>query len=81
MRRVPTKQVKHLTRRQTEVLCLLVGGWTLKKAAALLQVSPSTVMFHKYRLMRMLGLKTYADLVRLIKQRLLNVQVRRVQSP
>jgi DNA-binding CsgD family transcriptional regulator len=60
MQHLPTKEGKHLTRRQREVLCLLVGGWSTQKTAAILQVSPHT---HKYRLMRMRGLKNCPDLV------------------
>ena len=41
----------------------------MKEAAALLNVTPRTVAFHKYRLMGELGLKTNAELVQFaIKQ-------------
>ena len=52
-----------LTPRQREVLQLFAEGRSAKEIAAILNVSPRTVEFHKYRLMDDLGLKTSADLV------------------
>ncbi|MCZ6572361.1 MAG: response regulator transcription factor [Planctomycetota bacterium] len=52
-----------LTPRQREVLQLLAEGHSMKEAAGILNVTPRTVAFHKYRLMEELGLKTNADLV------------------
>ena len=52
-----------LTARQREVLCLIAEGRSMKQAAAALQVSPRTVAFHKYRMMRQLRLRTSAELL------------------
>ena len=52
-----------LTPRQREVLQLLAEGHSMKEAANILDVSPRTVAFHKYRIMEGLQLKTNADLV------------------
>ena len=51
-----------LTGRQREVLQLLAEGRSAKEAAAILNVSSRTIEFHKYRLMRQLGLQTTAQL-------------------
>ncbi len=52
-----------LTPRQREVLQLLAEGRTMKEAARILDVTPRTVAFHKYRMMERLHLKTNADLI------------------
>jgi DNA-binding NarL/FixJ family response regulator len=52
-----------LTVRQREVLQLLAEGRSMKEAAGQLDVAPRTVAFHKYAIMRVLGLKTSAELV------------------
>ncbi len=54
---------KTLTPRQREVLQLLAEGYSMKEAAAILNVSPRTVAFHKYRIMEELHLKTTAKLI------------------
>jgi DNA-binding NarL/FixJ family response regulator len=53
-----------LTRRQREVLQLLAEGRQVKEIAVVLDVSPKTVEFHKYRVMDTLGVRTVADLTR-----------------
>src|SRR5262245_40909888 len=53
-----------LTIRQREVLQLLAEGKSMKEAAAILNLTPRTVAFHKYRMMQQLRLKTSADLVK-----------------
>jgi DNA-binding NarL/FixJ family response regulator len=53
-----------LTGRQREVLQLLAEGKSMKEVAAILDLTPRTVAFHKYRMMEQLQLKTSADLVR-----------------
>jgi DNA-binding NarL/FixJ family response regulator len=53
-----------LTTRQREVLQLLAEGRPMKEVANILDVTPRTVAFHKYRIMEELSLKTSADLVR-----------------
>ena len=63
---------KALTLRQREVLKLLAKGKTMKEAADELQVTPRTIAFHKYRIMRAFELETSSDLVRLaIKEHLI----------
>jgi DNA-binding NarL/FixJ family response regulator len=53
-----------LTHRQREVLQMLAEGKQAKEIAALLNLSPKTVEFHKYRIMELLGLRTVAELTR-----------------
>ena len=52
-----------LTARQREVLQLLAEGRSMKEAAGILDVSPRTIAFHKYRMMEQLNIKTTAELV------------------
>jgi DNA-binding NarL/FixJ family response regulator len=52
-----------LTSRQREVLQLLAEGRSMKEVANLLDLTPRTVAFHKYRMMEQLGLKTTAELI------------------
>jgi DNA-binding NarL/FixJ family response regulator len=52
-----------LTARQREVLQLLAEGRSMKEVASILDVTPRTVAFHKYRMMEQLRLKTSAELV------------------
>jgi DNA-binding NarL/FixJ family response regulator len=58
------KQGRHeLTGRQREVVQLLAEGRSMKEVAAILDIAPRTVAFHKYRLMEQLHLKTNAELI------------------
>jgi DNA-binding NarL/FixJ family response regulator len=52
-----------LTMRQREILQLLAEGRPMKEIGAILDVTPRTVAFHKYRMMEQLRLKTNAELV------------------
>ncbi len=52
-----------LTKRQQEVLALLVRGNTMREVATRLKVSPRTVAFHKYRMMSALKLSSSAQLI------------------
>jgi DNA-binding NarL/FixJ family response regulator len=52
-----------LTTRQREVLQLLAEGRSMKEVGAILNLTPRTVAFHKYRMMEQLRLKTSAELV------------------
>ena len=61
--REPRKGTHKLTLRQREVCQLLAEGHTMKDIAALLYITPRTVAFHKYTMMRKLGLKTNAELI------------------
>jgi Response regulator containing a CheY-like receiver domain and an HTH DNA-binding domain len=64
---------KTLTPRQREVLQLLAEGRTMKEAADILQVTPRTVAFHKYKIMEEFELKTNSDLLRFaIKERIIS---------
>jgi DNA-binding NarL/FixJ family response regulator len=54
---------KALTSRQREVVQLLAEGKSMKEAADILNVSPRTVAFHKYKIMEQLALRSTADLV------------------
>jgi DNA-binding NarL/FixJ family response regulator len=68
----PKTRAKTLTPRQREVVELLAEGKSMKEAASILNVTPRTVAFHKYRVMKGLGLKTTADLIQFaIKSRIL----------
>lgn len=54
---------KRITRRQSEVLQLLAEGRSMKEIAAILDLKPGTVAFHKYRMMETLGFKNNAELL------------------
>ncbi len=58
-------QSPQLTSREREVIQLLAEGRPMKQVADLLKVSTRTVAFHKYGVMRKLGLRSSAELVRL----------------
>ena len=51
-----------LTSRQREILQLVAEGHSTKEIATILNISPRTVEFHKYRVMETLGLRTTAEL-------------------
>src|SRR3954449_11989946 len=53
-----------LTPRQREVLQLLAEGRSMKEVGTLLNMTPRTVAFHKYRMMDQLKVKTTAELIR-----------------
>ena len=68
----PKALAKTLTPRQREVVQLLAEGKSMKEVASVLNVTPRTVAFHKYRIMEELKLKTTADLIQFaIKSRIL----------
>jgi len=52
-----------LTSRQREVLQLLAEGRSMKEVASVLNLTPRTVAFHKYRMMEQLKLRSTAELV------------------
>ena len=52
-----------LTPRQREVLQLLAEGHSMKQVAVLLNVTPRTVAFHKYRMMEQLNIRSSAELI------------------
>lgn len=53
-----------LTPRQREVLQFIAKGYSAREIAAALDLSPRTVETHKYEIMRALGFRKTADLVR-----------------
>jgi DNA-binding NarL/FixJ family response regulator len=53
-----------LTSRQREVLRLLAEGLTMKEIGQLLNITTRTTESHKYEIMRNLGVKTTAELIR-----------------
>jgi len=68
----PKARDKTLTPRQREVVHLLAEGKSMKEVASVLNVTPRTVAFHKYRVMEQLDLKTTAELIQYaIKSRIL----------
>ena len=52
-----------LTGRQREVVQLIAEGRTMKEVAAIMNITPRTVAFHKYRVMAQLQIKTTAELI------------------
>ena len=52
-----------LTLRQREVLQLLAEGRSMKEIAGVLNLTPRTVAFHKYRMMEQLKIKSTAELI------------------
>lgn len=57
------ERMPNLTSRQREVLQLLAEGRSMKEVAGLLNVTPRTIAFHKYRMMERLKVKSTAELV------------------
>jgi DNA-binding NarL/FixJ family response regulator len=55
--------LRELSGREREVLQLLAEGKSMKEVAAVLDISPRTVEFHKYRIMELLRVRTNAELV------------------
>ena len=57
------RPVVALTSRQREILQLLAEGQSMKQVAAVLNVTPRTIAFHKYQMMCHLKVKTTAELI------------------
>jgi DNA-binding NarL/FixJ family response regulator len=53
-----------LTERQREVLQLLAEGKVMKEVGDILNMTPRTVAYHKYRMMEVLGARSSAELVK-----------------
>ena len=53
-----------LTSRQLEILRLLAEGHTMKEVGQMLNITTRTTESHKYEIMRNLGVKTTAELIR-----------------
>jgi len=60
----PVNDDKLLTKRETEVLKLVISGKTNKEMARMLYRSKRTIEYHRNRVMRKLGVNNVADLVR-----------------
>jgi DNA-binding NarL/FixJ family response regulator len=54
---------KRITQRQSEVLQLLAEGMSMKEIANIIDITPGTVAFHKYKMMETLNIKTNAGLL------------------
>jgi DNA-binding NarL/FixJ family response regulator len=63
MHSTPDAAARQLTTRQREVLQLLAEGKSMKEVGSILNVTPRTVAFHKYRMMEQLKIKTNAELI------------------
>ncbi len=61
---VGVKLAKSLTKREAEILKLILAGKTNKDIAQKLYRTERTVEYHRHRLMRKIGAKTAADLVK-----------------
>lgn len=59
----PSKSKGASSLRQREVLQLLAEGHTMKEIAHMLHITARTVAFHKYSMMKELGIKSSAELV------------------
>lgn len=57
------KSPHKITSRQKAVLQLLADGMSMKEAAAVLNITPRTVAFHKYSMMEQLNIKSNAELM------------------
>ena len=58
------RDAPQLTSRQREVLQLLAEGRSMKETAKILDITPRTIAFHKYRMMKQLRLKTSVELIK-----------------
>jgi len=63
-RKAVVSESERLTDRQREVLQLLAEGKVVKEVANILNLTPRTVGFHKYKIMKLIGAKSSAELVR-----------------
>src|SRR5271154_4955584 len=59
----PREHAKVLTFRQRQVIQLLAEGKSMKQVAAVMNIKPRSVAFHKYRVMGELRFKNSAELV------------------
>ena len=62
-RRAEEEKIARADTPAIEILQFVAEGHSAKEAAAILNLSPRTVEFHKYRLMQQLGLKTTFQLI------------------
>jgi DNA-binding NarL/FixJ family response regulator len=70
---VSTPGPDELTLRQREILQLLAEGKTMKEVASITNLSTRTVEWHKYRIMKVLGVRRNAELVQqAVRMKLVN---------
>ncbi len=65
---VSLNALDELTVRQREVLQLLAEGYSAKEVSTILEISRRTVEYHKYRIMKILGLHKSAELIQFAVQ-------------
>ncbi len=65
---VSLNALDELTVRQREVLQLLAEGYSAKEVSTVLEISRRTVEYHKYRIMKILGLHKSAELIQFAVQ-------------
>ena len=71
-----------LTLREREVLALVVKGKSAKQIADVLHLSPKTIEFHKYRMLKKLGLHSTVELARYaVERHLLSPEPREPEAP
>ena len=66
-----------LTKRESQVLPLIVGGLLNKQAAAELGISEVTLQIHRSRIMQKMAAESFADLVRMAGR--LNIELKRTK--
>lgn len=59
------RRYRELTPRECELLPLIADGMLNKQVACLVGISPMTVQIHRGRIMRKMGARSFADLVRM----------------
>jgi DNA-binding CsgD family transcriptional regulator len=69
MQQSATRQQTLLSLREREVLQLVVAGKSAKEIGDVLHVSAKTVEFHKYRMLKKLGLHSTVELARYALER------------
>jgi DNA-binding NarL/FixJ family response regulator len=66
---IPKRNTGELSSREREVLQLVAEGRTAKEIASILHLSSKTVEYHKYRMMKRLGVHTAIELAKYAVQR------------
>ncbi|WP_263360130.1 response regulator transcription factor [Acidicapsa ligni] len=59
------RRYERLTRREREVLPLVLGGWLVKQGASVLGIANITMQLHRAQIMRKMEANSLADLVRM----------------
>jgi DNA-binding NarL/FixJ family response regulator len=63
------KSDRKITTREAEILQLLTEGSSMKQVAAILGISKNTIAFHKYKMMKRLGIGSNAGLIQYAMRR------------